>query len=192
MSALHLVCDGALLAAELVALLFSPPDAEAQTLQPARELHALARAVNAPLYDPLASVRVVQTVSHDEECNVSEPGPHEGHAQLTPDERRADVLSRPAQAWLLPGNTPRLVVVPPPGMLGIVTLTVRPASGATHVVTLGRLSSSLLIVPLAAPMSAERLAGGAVELESVEATRVVWTTLPFVQPVAFASAGPAR
>jgi hypothetical protein len=198
MSAFDLVCDGALLAAELVALVFTPAATGTYTAQPERELHARARSADITLLGPLSNARLAQAVRHDgegelravddEDCDVREPGPLDGHARLTADEQRADLLPRPAQARLLPGSTPRLAIVPPPGMRGFATLTVRPSHGATQVVTLGRLTSSLVIVPIAAPMTERQLAEGAIELETVEAGRVVWTTLSFVPSTAFVSA----
>jgi hypothetical protein len=262
MTAFELVRDGALLAAELTALLFVPPADAAPPAARLHELHALASAVDVRLLDSLASVRVVQTVrndapapldlaprlpasdarierlrvaqggrtvdllSQDSECSATESGPHEGRAQTTPDELRADLLTLPAgaqatielvaaaavqpvdgavqialpatsvplpaRAWLLPGSPPRLVIVAPPESRGAATLTVRPAHGATEVVALGALSSALVVVPLPAHLSAAQLAGGAIELETVEAGRVAWTTLPFVPVAAVVTAGVAR
>jgi hypothetical protein len=166
----------------------------------------------------------VELVSPDsDDCGAVESSPHDGHAQTTPDELRADLLTLPAgdqatidivatgvvdrdasstriglpatsaplpaQAWLLTsGATPQLVVVPPPGVRGTATLTVRPARGATQVVTLGSLTTSMIMVPLTTSASADQLAHGAIELEVIEAGRVTWTTLPFVRSTAVASA----
>ena len=131
MTALHMVRDGALLAAELAALLFVPPAIATPPAPSARELHALASAVDLRLLDSLASVRLVQAVRNDDDvpldlaprlpasdlrvesvrvaqggrtvelfsadgaCDAEESGPHEGHAQTTPDELRADLLTLP-------------------------------------------------------------------------------------------------
>lgn len=263
MTAFQLVRDGALLAAELAALLAVPPAAAAPSTPTVRELHALASAVDLRLFDSLASVRVVQTVrndgavpldlaprlptsdarverlrvaqgdraiellSQDDDCGATGSGPHEGHARTTPDELRADLLTLPggaqatidivatgvvaryagttriglpvtstplpAQAWLLASAaTPQLVVVPPSGVRGTATLTVRPAHGATEVMALGPLTASMVVVPLTATASPDQLAHGAIELEVIEADRVTWTTLPFVRSTAVAAAAPAR
>jgi len=191
MTAIQPFRDSVLLAAALVALLLvTSTDAAPPAMQAEREMHALTRAVDDRLFDSLSGTQVAQHdrvagfPAIDEDCADREEGALDGHARLTPDERRADLLLRPAQAWLLPGSAPRLVVIPPPGTRGTATLTVRPARGMTEVVALGPLSTSPIVVPLAAPLSSEQLAGGAIELETVDAGRVVWTTLPFVQPIA--------
>jgi len=268
MTVLHLLRDGALLAAELVALLAVPPAAAGESAAPVTappthvELHALASAIDVRLLDSVASVRVVQTVRNDgpaalqlaphlpvadprvdrlrivragrsvgllgagDDCDTTAPDMHAGRAQTTPDELHADLLTLPAgaqatidivavdtvergngtvpialpvtsvplpaRAWLLPGDTPQLVIVPPPEARGAATLTVRPAHGATEVVPLGTLSSALIVVPLATPMSARQLEEGAIELETVETGRVRWTTLPFMPAAAVVTADAGR
>lgn len=67
MTALQMVRDGALLAAELAALLFVPPAIATPPAPSTRELHALASAIDLRLLDSLASVRLVQAVHNDDE-----------------------------------------------------------------------------------------------------------------------------
>lgn len=83
----------------------------------------------------------------------------------------------PAQSLLLvqrDGNA--LVVVPPYNADGQAVLTLRPATGETEQIALGRISRRLaFVVPL--HIAPEALLAGSVELEVVDSTSVTWTTL---------------
>jgi hypothetical protein len=83
----------------------------------------------------------------------------------------------PAQSLLLvqrDGNV--LVVVPPHDADGQAVLTLRPASGETEQIALGRISGrSAFAVPV--DIAPEALLAGSVELEVVDSARITWTTL---------------
>jgi hypothetical protein len=88
--ALQLMLDGALAAAELLALLFAPPAAarEPAAIDQPVQLHRLSSAVGVRLLGSLADARIAQALPVGE----GDDFPLAGHARLTDDERIADAL----------------------------------------------------------------------------------------------------
>ncbi|MGH6623581.1 MAG: hypothetical protein ACREBN_06390, partial [Burkholderiaceae bacterium] len=82
--------------------------------------------------------------------------------------------------FVVDGAIRYLAIVPPSGMRGEATLTVRPRSGASEVLALGRIDgvSQAILVPRAAREAADDLAIEAIELESRSVDEVSWVTVP--------------
>jgi hypothetical protein len=92
----------------------------------------------------------------------------------------AAVAPLEAQALLLnqrAGTT--LVIVPPPGVDGTATLTLRPATGPARDITLGHaVAGNAFIIPLADADAVAPFTQGAVEFEIRADRHVLWMTLP--------------
>ncbi len=97
----------------------------------------------------------------------------------------------PAQSLLLvqPEGGIALVLIPPHDSDGHAVLTLRPASGETARIELGRISgrSAAFVVPL--DIEPEALLAGSVELEVVNSNQVTWTTVPATPAITNAASG---
>lgn len=82
--------------------------------------------------------------------------------------------------FVVDGAVRYLAIVPPSGMRGEATLTVRPRRGAIEVVALGRIdvTSRAILIRRAAREAADDLAIEAIELESRSVDEVSWVTVP--------------
>lgn len=88
----------------------------------------------------------------------------------------ASVAPLAPQARVADGDASAIVIVPPP-FAGEARVTLRPAGLPAQQIELGRIEAgSALIVPLHG-IAPSALAAGAIELEVIGDTQVVWTTL---------------
>lgn len=81
--------------------------------------------------------------------------------------------------FVVDGAVRYLAIVPPPGMHGEGTLTVRPRRGAAEVVALGRIDGGgkAILIPRPPREAADDLAIEAIELESRSTDAVSWATV---------------
>jgi hypothetical protein len=170
MTLLQPMLDGALAAAELLALLLVPPAA-------ARE--------PATLEVRTAFARPVQI----HRLSTAGDGlPIAGRARLTEDERIADASGRTGTPVRVEADAPRAVLIDEDdgAFLFIVphraaargSLVLRPASGEPETLQLGAIDTChAVLVRLAGRTHLVRLADGAVELELADDRGTWWTTL---------------
>lgn len=171
MTLLQLMLDGALAAAELLALLFVPPaaarepiaiDAPAAFERPVH-LHRLSTSADIRLLGSLADVRVAQAVRDGPSYRVMLP------ARVEADAPRAMLLDEDDGPFLLivaHRDSPR------------ATLVLRPAYGEPATLALGAIDTRhAIVVPLPSRAHLDRLAEGAVELELASDRGTWWTTL---------------
>jgi hypothetical protein len=171
MTLLQLTLDGALAAAELLALLFVSPaaarepdtiDAPAAFERPVH-LHRLSTAAEVRLLGSLADVRVAQAVRDGPSYRVVLP------ARFEADAPRAMLLDEDDGPFLLivaHRTSPR------------ATLVLRPAYGEPATLPLGAIDTRhAILVPLPSRAYLDRLAEGAVELELAVDRGTWWTTL---------------
>jgi len=171
MTLLQPMLDGALAAAELLALLFVPPAAarEPATLDaPAAferplQLHRLSTSGDLRLLGSLADVRVAQAMRDGPSYLVMLPTRVEAEA--------------PQAALLDQDDGPFLLIVPHRAA-SRGTLVLRPAYGEPESLPLGAIDTRhAVLVPLPSRAFLDRLAEGAVELELVDDRGTWWTTL---------------
>ena len=170
MTLLQSMLDGALAAAELLALLFVPP---ATAHEPAT-LEAAA-AFERPL--------------HLHRLSTADDGlPMAGRARLTEDERIADASGRARPPVRAEADAPRTLLVDEEGRAFLIivphraaergTLVLRPSSGESETLPLGEIDARrAVLVPLAGRAHLVRLADGAIELELADDRGTWWTTL---------------
>jgi len=207
MTALNLICQGVATASKLMALLFVAPAWAAEPPVPAsvtalRQMHAIDSALEIHWLESLGGLRVVRALQNpdprptaplgsDWPCGSEADDDNDGnaHAVLNLDEALADLQRRSAAAgsesdvqafFVVDGAVRYLAVVPPPGMRGDVTLTVRPRRGASEHVALGHIDGAgkAILIPRAAREAADDLAIEAIELESRSRSEVSWVTVP--------------
>lgn len=170
MTLLQSMLDGALAAAELLALLFVPPAA-------AREPATFE--VPAALERPVRLHRL---------SNAGDGLPIAGRARLTEDERIADASGRAGPQVRAEADAPRAMLIDQddgPFLLVVShraaprgTLVLRPASGEPETLQLGPIDTRhAVLVPLPSRAHLDRLAEGAVEFELSDERATWWTTL---------------
>jgi hypothetical protein len=167
----QLMLDGALAAAELLALVFLSPAAEREpatldapaTLERPVHLHRLSTSADIRLLGSLADVRAAQAMRDSPSYRVMLP------ARVEADAPRAVLLDQDDGPFLLivaHRAAPRS------------TLVLRPAYGEPETLELGAIDTRhAILVPLTSRAYLDRLAEGAVELELAGDHGTWWTTL---------------
>jgi len=171
MTLLQLMLDGALAAAELLALTFVPPaaarepatlDAPAAFERPV-QLHRLSTSADVRLLGSLADVRVAQALRDGPSYRVTLP------MRVEADAPRAVLIDE--------DDGPFLLIVPHRAALR-GTLVLRPAYGEPEMLPLGAIDTRhAVLVPLPSRAYLDRLAEGEVELELADDRGTWWTTL---------------
>jgi hypothetical protein len=170
MTLLQPMLEGALAAAELLALLLVPPAAAREPATPE---------ARAALERPVQLHRL---------STAGDGLPIAGRARLTDDERIADASGRTGPPVRAEADAPRAVlideddgaflIVVPHRAAARGTLVLRPASGEPETLPLGAIDTChAVLVSLAGRAHLVRLADGAVELELADERGTWWTTL---------------
>lgn len=171
MTLLQLILDGALAAAELLALTLVSPaaaqepatlDAPAACERPVR-LHRLSTSSDIRLLGSLADVRAAQAMRDGPSYRVMLP---------------AQVDAEAPQAVLLDQDDGSFLLIVPHRAASRGTLVLRPAYGEPETLPLGAIDTRhAVLVPLPSRAYLDRLAEGAVELELAGDRGTWWATL---------------
>lgn len=198
MSALNQFRQGVKSATAVAALLFVAPALAAT--EPAKQAHAWASVLELHGLGSLAGFRLVsaiQNASAGEDASDDDGGcgaeadeldleaeVDNAHAVLAVDEAIADRSAagpeHDAHAFFVnDGESRYLAIVPPAGIDGTATLTLRPRAGSSEVVRLGRVQAgqALLITRPEGSFAQDRTIE-AIELEWRSAHAVSWSTVP--------------
>lgn len=200
MSALNQFCQGVRSATAVAALLVIAPALAAT--EPAKKAHARASVLELHGLGPLAAFRLVNALQDsparenaaddDARCDGEadefdlEAAVDTAHAVLDIDEaiadRAATDLDSDSHAFFVnDGELRYLAIMPPAGIEGFATLTLRPRDGASEVVRLGRVQAGqAVLITRPAGSFARDWTIEAIELEWRSTDAVSWSTVPLL------------